>query len=286
MAKNKNILNSLLQKKKFSIWQQNPDEEIWHTHISTMSIITFIIGLLFIVFFLSLILVAYTPVLDLLPGYRTDAVRGRDKLIKSIIRVDSLERKLSEMLAYNESMILVVEGKTPSLRTPIVDSLSRDKSLVPRSLEDSLLRAKIEGNGDYAISEAVRQNVASRNKMNAVRPSNGVVSERFNARVGLYGVRLATAPETQIVAISDGVVISCDWAPEIGNCVMVQHPNGILSVYRHVYGVLVSKGQNVRSNEVIGYTSSSNVPNSESILFEFELWEDGKPIDPETYILF
>ena len=42
--------------------------------------------------------------------------------------------------------------------------------------------------------------------------------------------------------------------------------------------------QRIRSGEVIGY--NSEVVNGEVELFEFELWNNGKPVDPEGYILF
>ena len=47
---------------------------------------------------------------------------------------------------------------------------------------------------------------------------------------------------------------------------------------------VVTPGQPIRSGELIGY--NAEVQDGEVRLFEFELWNNGKPVDPEGYIVF
>lgn len=273
------------RKRRISVCDAESRREKWHTHMSPMGIMLGLVSVIFIIFCIILMLVAYTPVLDYLPGYRTDASKSRETLIQNLIRIDSLERKMNDMLAYNESIILVMNGKTPTMRTVQNDSLRHDKSIVPPSRQDSLLRREMEGNGEYALSSSSDNSRHLRSGVNAVSPMEGIISERFNARSGLYGIRITGAPEAQVVAIADGTVVGNDWAPETGNMVTVQHNNGVISIYRQLSGTIVSKGQRIKANEVIGYAASGKEGNEVSTL-EFELWGDGKPIDPESYILF
>ena len=259
----------------------NPESKsvLWYTHLSPIGMITCSIALISIIFAVLLALVAYTPLLDLLPGYRTDASKSRETLIRNLIRIDSLERKMNEMLIYNENRILVVDGKTPAMRTVRIDSIRHNKSIVPPSQADSLLRKQIEGNGAYALN----QPTTARTAINAIKPMEGIIAERFNAKVGLYGIRMAGAPEAQIVAIADGTIIGNEWDPDKGYIVTLQHDNGMLSVYGSLSGTLVSKGQRIKGGEVLGYSASEE--NSEA-LFEFELWSNSKPLNPESYIIF
>ena len=64
---------------------------------------------------------------------------------------------------------------------------------------------------------------------------------------------------------------------------MVQHDNGIASIYRNLSGAIVTKGQRVNAGEVIGYSA---VEEEAEKMFEFEMWMGGKPLNPESYILF
>ena len=87
--------------------------------------------------------------------------------------------------------------------------------------------------------------------------------------------------------IGNGTVVLSLWTPEEGHVVQIQHPDNLLSVYKHLSQSLVSPGQTVRSSEVIGYAAAPDADRSEETrLFEFELWNDGKPVDPEGYIVF
>lgn len=49
---------------------------------------------------------------------------------------------------------------------------------------------------------------------------------------------------------------------------------------------MVSTGQRLRSGEVLGYSNDPQAEGTDSKLFGFELWSDGKPVDPEGYIVF
>jgi len=40
------------------------------------------------------------------------------------------------------------------------------------------------------------------------------------------------------------------------------------------------------SGEVLGYSNDPQAEGTDSKLFGFELWSDGKPVDPEGYIVF
>lgn len=272
----------LFRRRRVSVSDPKNRLETRFIHISPAGFAMSIVATVFLIFCIVLALVAYTPVLDFLPGYRTDATKSRETLMRNLIRIDSLERKMNDMLAYNESIILVVDGKTPTMRSVQNDSLPRDKSIVPTSAADSLLRRQMESDGKYGIRNSA--SASGHTNINAVAPMDGIIAERFDIKSGLYGIRIAGAPESQIVAIADGTVILNDWSPENGNSVAIQHPNGMISVYRMLSGTLVGKGQRVKGSEVIGYSTAGG--DNDLSTFAFELWSDGKPVDPESYILF
>ena len=273
--------HNIFRKRKVAIIEPESGVERWYAHLSPMAMTMTAVALVSIVFALLLVLVAYTPLLDMLPGYRTDASRSRQTLIRTLIRVDSLERKVNDMLVYNENRILVVDGKMPAMSSVRSDSVAFDKSIVPPSGADTIFRRQMENDRLYALNRGTTSQ--QRTTINAVKPMEGIIAERFNAKVGLFGIRMAAAAEQQILAIADGTVVAVDWLPERGNSIMVQHDNGIASIYRNLSGAIVTKGQRVISGEVIGYSA---VEDEAEKMFEFEMWMGGKPLNPESYILF
>lgn len=291
MAPFKNPFKSLsewiagtMRKRSITISRGDNDSRAWQFHLSPISFVGTSIALVALIFGTLLIVVAYTPLLDLLPGYRTDAGKSREMLMRNLIKLDSLERKVNEMLVYNENRILVVDGKTPTMRTVQRDSLRRDKSIVTPSQADSLLRERMESDPQYRLGNASARN-GVRNTINANAPMYGLIAERFDARTGLFGIRISGAPEAQVMAVADGTVVASDWSPEVGNTIIIQHNNGMTSVYRHLSSTMPEKGQRVRGNEVIGYAAAESDKSQLSML-EFELWSEGKPLNPELYIIF
>ena len=270
----------IVRKRHIAIFDN--EEKRWHADLSPIRLTTIGVAVVTLIFGVLLILVAYTPLLDLMPGYRTNAGRSREMLIRSIVRIDSLERKMNDMLTYNENRILVVSGKTPAMQSVKNDSLHRSKSFVAPSKADSLLRHKIENDERYRLNEK-KSNAIVQNALNGVAPMYGLISERFNSQ-GLLGVRINGAKDAQVSAIADGVVVLSEWSPETGHSIVIQHKDNYLSVYRHLSGVLLSKGERVQGAQAIGYAGSDK--DAELSMLEFELWREGKAVNPELYIIF
>ena len=276
----------LFRKRRFNMLNATDNSEEWHMPLSPASIFAAFLSFVLLLFILVLSLVAYSPILEFLPGYRTEADRSRESLVQNIIRLDSMERMMNDMLTYNQHIALIMEGKTPVARTLATsDSTRTSKVLVMPSPEDSLLRAQMEGDGPYAIagrSGGSRRSV--REAIELAKPVEGIITDRFDIRNGNFGVRIAAAASDRITAIDNGTVVLSLWTPETGYMVELQHANNLLSVYKGLSQSLVTTGQTIRAGEMVGYNAEAE--EGEVRLFEFELWNNGKPVDPEGYIVF
>ena len=180
-----------------------------------------------------------------------------------------------------------MEGRTPVSRTiSNADSTRTGKVLVVPSAEDSLLRAQMEGDGPYALAGRSGSRRQVREAIELVTPAEGIITERFDIGENRFGVRIAAAPGDRITAIDNGTVLQSLWTPENGYIILLQHAGNLVSVYKNLSRSLVATGQAVRGGEQIGYSTEADVANEEQKLFEFELWNNGKPVDPEGYIVF
>ena len=275
----------LLRKRRLSLRNAIDEQEEWYMHISPAGIVSAFVALLLILFILILVLAAYTPVLEFLPGYRTEATRSRENMIANIMRLDSMERMMNDMLTYNENISLVLEGRSPVVSTVgSSDSTKVDKTLVRPNAADSILRAQMEGEGIYSLGQNAASRRSVREAIEMITPVEGIVFQHFDARQQIYGIKITTTAQAEVAAVEGGTVILSMWSPESSYIVEIQHTGNLISIYRHLSRSNVSPGQRVRAGELIGATADNS--RTENKPFEFELWNDGKAVDPEAYIVF
>ncbi|NLC43461.1 MAG: peptidoglycan DD-metalloendopeptidase family protein [Clostridiales bacterium] len=84
------------------------------------------------------------------------------------------------------------------------------------------------------------------------------------------------------VAMRDGVVILSQYYGTYGNCVIIDHGDGISTLYAHGWSTTVSVGQEVKRGDKvlnIGSTGSSTGPH-----LHFEVRKNGTPVNPLNYV--
>lgn len=130
-------------------------------------------------------------------------------------------------------------------------------------------------------------------------PSSGIITTIFwcdnvfchsNAgRVnGHAAIDIAAPQGADVVAVKDGVVISCGFGNSsnhktgYGNFILLDHGNGLTTQYSHLYSIYVSEGQTVSAGQVIGGVGTTG--NSTGNHLDFYIEQDGKRCDPLYYI--
>ena len=89
-----------------------------------------------------------------------------------------------------------------------------------------------------------------------------------------YGSAIMAADSGTVVKSSDG------WNGGWGNFVMIDHGNGMQTLYAHMSSRAVSVGQTVSRGQTIGYVGSTGM--STGAHLHFEMYVNGSRIDPET----
>ena len=89
---------------------------------------------------------------------------------------------------------------------------------------------------------------------------------------------------TPVVAAADGVVTLASYYGGYGNCVIVNHGNGVATLYGHGQKILTEVGKEVKRGEIImevGSTGQSTGPH-----LHFEVRINGSPVNPWPYLGF
>ena len=89
-----------------------------------------------------------------------------------------------------------------------------------------------------------------------------------------YGSAIYAADSGTVVRSSDG------WNGGWGNYVMIDHGNGMQTLYAHMSSRAVSVGQTVSRGQTIGYVGSTGMSTGPHL--HFEMYINGSRIDPQT----
>lgn len=111
----------------------------------------------------------------------------------------------------------------------------------------------------------------------------GYISSYQGYRWGSYhkGIDIARPSDRTIRAADNGTVVFAGWDGGYGNKVVINHNNGMKTVYAHLSSISVSVGQVVPKGSKIGVMGSTG--NSTGIHLHFEVYKNGKLQNPLDY---
>ena len=121
-------------------------------------------------------------------------------------------------------------------------------------------------------------------------PVNGVVTSPYGYRTHpifgttIYhsGIDIGVVYGTPVHAADGGVVVEAGWISGYGYAVIIDHGNGLSTLYGHNQELAVSEGQSVSQGQVIAYAGSTG--NSTGPHVHFEVRANGDPVDPSAYL--
>lgn len=123
-----------------------------------------------------------------------------------------------------------------------------------------------------------------------ILPLNGPTTSEFGWRTHpIYGnarfhsgIDIGGDYGLSIVAADTGTVSYAGWISGYGNTVIIDHGNGISTLYGHNQSLTVSVGQNVSQGDVIARCGSTG--NSTGAHCHFEVRINGEPTSPYNYL--
>lgn len=113
----------------------------------------------------------------------------------------------------------------------------------------------------------------------------GVITELMYGYGGYYahkGIDISAPKGTDVFAAESGTVIKAGWYDGYGNCVMIDHGGGLVTLYGHLDGISATEGQEVLAGEYIGSTGSTG--NVTGYKLHFEVRRNGENVNPIPYL--
>ena len=203
---------------------------------------------------------------------------------------EQAEIKVVKAKAEQTSIVL---NNTKTLQNSYIKKLSSEEKKLQEQItsfkqEEAEIEAKILAatngidadiqytGGEMLWPVAIEGTVITSNFGIREHPIQGVVKEHT-------GIDIGNAPlGTPVVAAADGVVSYAGWLGGYGNCVMINHGDGIVTLYGHGNKILTTVGTEVKKGDTImevGSTGNSTGPH-----LHFEVRVNGICTNPLAYV--
>jgi septal ring factor EnvC (AmiA/AmiB activator) len=237
-----------------------------------------------VTFIILTILIFTTPISQYLPGYGESG--NRTSIIKESMRADSLVQQVDLQEGYLDIIKGIITGKMKPDSIASLDSIAlkdRAKVLLEKSRKEKAFCDKFEKEEKYNLASI--DSKPTEDSYVFFRPTRGVISSSFDLSEQQFGIYLITSPNESIMSVLGGTVVYAAFTFDFGWVIQVQHENNYLSIYKNNTRLMKKVGDEVRAGECIAITGDSSGKKSGS-QFYFELWKQGKPIDPEEVIIF
>ena len=244
--------------------------------------------IIIILIFLTSVLIAFTPLREYIPGYTNIGLRK--DLYELQLKTDSIEKDLIKKDLFIGNLKRIVSGEE------ILDDRALPKDTdtrysdirLTRSQEDSVLRTEIENQSKYSLyqiesAEKANQRSLSLGNLLFFTPIKGVITNEFDADKQHFGIDIVSKRNEAIKSVLNGTVIFSTWTVETGYVIGIQHPQGIVSIYKHNSALLKRAGDIVKAGEAIAIIGETGELTTGPHL-HFEVKSSQGNIDPLTVL--
>ncbi|GAB1724840.1 MAG: peptidoglycan DD-metalloendopeptidase family protein [Nitrospira sp. CR1.1] len=232
---------------------------------------------------------------EIMEGYRKDAERiaeverSREEARQGIFAYKlSTEEKLAQIrgLKKQKRVYLAKITREKESHDRAVEELERSANRV-----DSLLK-ELETRRRAALAN--RPPIAG-GGLRALRgtllwPTDGQVVSyfgrqkhpTFNTYIQRKGIEIRAEEGSNIRSVLAGQVVYADWLKGYGLVIIMDHANGVFSLYAHASKILTSVGARIEAGEAIGETGDTGMTGENTLYFE--LREGAEPVDPLVWL--
>ena len=281
---NKNLKNKF----RFVVLNDETFEEKFSLSLSRNNVWVFLGVISFTLIFLTAAAIIYTPLKYFIPGFGDYNYRGQ--ILQLQFKTDSLQDALDARSLWLEDIANVASGNIDTTR-PKANTHKIDKATIKLNdvnPADQELRKQVEDEDNYSLSYGAGQNggtVDEVKQMHLMDPVEGYVTDEYDKQKEHYGIDIAAKQDAPVKAVLDGKVISATYTLETGYVIEIQHANNLVSMYKHNSKLLKKPGSFVKAGEVIAFVGNTGELSTGPHL-HFELWHEGRSLNPKDYIVF
>ncbi|HSP47213.1 MAG TPA: peptidoglycan DD-metalloendopeptidase family protein, partial [Clostridiaceae bacterium] len=219
----------------------------------------------------------------------------KSKLVEDKTKLDAENQTYTAKLediknleANKEAAVNALTMEEMEVASDIGDMIEENEDL--QNEIKALIRAEAAKNKASLSNSASSSNIAGASAKGYIKPVAGRVSSSFGYRIHPIlgyrklhtGIDFAASSGTSIRATRGGTVIRASYNSSYGNNVIIDHGNGVTTLYAHMSKLNTGYGAKVAQGQVIGYVGSTGMSTGPHLHLEFRL--NGNLVNPAPYL--
>lgn len=159
------------------------------------------------------------------------------------------------------------------------------KLYCPMPEESTSVAGAIESSEVRSVAVSASSSRGSSSAGSWLWPAQGFISSAYGQRTTgyHYGMDIAADNKSEVVAAAAGRISESGWKSDAyGYTVMIDHSNGLQTLYAHCSSLVAKVGDSVTAGQLIAYIGSTG--NSTGPHVHFEVRQNGECVDPAMYL--
>ena len=267
------------------VYTQRGGKDVEHRVSTSRFIITlYTLAMVLIVAGITVILLFYSPLKRLMPGYVSPDVRRQ--IVETSLRIDSLSDAVQRHRLYVMNIQDILRGEVKMDSVSTIDSLTilRSEDLMERTEREKEFARKYEEAEKYnLVSHTIHK--SEMEELHFYPPMRGMLTTSFTPEEGHYGIDVVATNDRNVCAVLDGTILTSGYSANNAYIIVVQHVGNLVTIYKHLTTTFKHESDKVKAGEVLGIAGTQGEKMSQPFL-HFELWHKGTALDPTQYISF
>jgi len=230
-------------------------------------------------FFVALTLVAiltFTPAKKVLFFIENEEIRKHtDQIAVLEKQITLLTKDLTSITSTNRKLkyaVFLAEGDSIDSTNTAYDSLRKNQN------ELNPVKGHVLA-GLFNFIERIFISQFEDSGLFFIEPVLGYIVDGFNPDKGHLGIDYAVPRGTPVSAPAPGYVIFSGYTVLDGYTLMLEHKDGYKTVYKHLEQIICHEREYIMQGQLIALSGNSGV-NTSGAHLHFEIWKEGKTIDP------
>ncbi|HEX7358695.1 MAG TPA: M23 family metallopeptidase [Ignavibacteriaceae bacterium] len=243
--------------------------------ISFVRLMTYIGIYSLFIFLLGFYVISFTPLSEILFPYSlrlTDSDKKKVEILNN--KVLFLAKEIESLKSVNQRLKFAI--------------MLGDSSLLDKPVEkkDTLAnKPPMDGNILSVFLKLFDKIMKDQNEeIYFISPVEGFISRYFEPERGHFGYDYAMKENNPIFASAGGYVVFSDYTTSYGYTIIINHAENYVTKYMHCASLVKKEGDSVKQGELIALSGNSGTESSGPHL-HFEIWKDGKAIDPSKVLI-
>ena len=230
---------------------------------------------------------SYIEAKNLVAAKEQELIEQKNGLEDAKAAVQNEQDALETLMEDKEKEITVYEGDISNKEAAIAEyeAMIAEQDQIIKDLEAAILEEK-----KRLLAENKKAIVYDGGQFKWPAPSYTRISDDYGYRIHPIlgteqfhnGVDMAAPSGSPILAAYDGEVIAASYSPTMGNYIMIDHGDGLITIYMHASSVSVSNGTMVARGEQIGCVGSTGRSTGPHLHFSVRL--NGSYVSPWNYL--